>query len=127
MPETRPDIRPDLQDELSVRKEGDVTIVRFRDRKIIEELHIQRIGERLSDLVMAERAPRLLLDFTGVEHLSSAALSVLITLNRQVDQRGGQLVLSNIHPQIYEVFKITRLNKVFRIESTPDAALKAFS
>jgi anti-sigma B factor antagonist len=123
MPETRPDTR----DELSVRKEGDITIVRFRDRKIIEELHIQRIGERLSDLVMAEKSPRLLLDFTGVEHLSSAALSVLITLNRQVDQRGGQLILSNIHPQIYEVFKITRLNKVFRIESTPEAALKAFS
>jgi anti-sigma B factor antagonist len=122
-----PETKPDTQDELSVRRDGNVTQVRFRDRKIIEEVHIQRIGERLSELVMAERSPRLVLDFSGVEHLSSAALSVLINLSRQVDQRGGQLVLASIHPQIYEVFKITRLNKLFRIESTTDAALKSLS
>jgi anti-sigma B factor antagonist len=118
---------PDVHADLSVRKEGNVCVVELRDRKILEELQIDEIGARLSELVEVEPAPRLLLDFGNVEHLSSAALGVLITLNRQVAERQGQLVLAGIHPQIYEVFKITRLNRLFTIQTTTEDALKAFS
>lgn len=118
---------PDVADELRIDKQGSATVVRFRDRKIIDELQIQRIGERLREAALAERAPRMVLDFSAVEYLSSRALSELINLNRQVDQRGGQLVLAAISPQIYEVFKITRLNKLFRIESSVEDALKVWT
>ena len=53
-------------------------------------------------LAEAEPEPQLLLDFVNVQHLSSGALGVLITLNKQVVARQGRLVLANIHPQIYE-------------------------
>jgi anti-sigma B factor antagonist len=115
---------PDTADELNVSRDGSVTIVRFRDRKIIDELQIQRIGERLRALALAERSPKMMLDFSAVEYLSSRALSELINLSRQVDQRGGQLALAGIHPQIYEVFKITRLNRLFRIEASVEDAMK---
>ena len=118
---------PDTADELVVSKEGDITLVRFRDRKIIDELQIQRIGQRLRDMALAERAPKMVLDFAAVEYLSSRALSELINLSRQVDQRGGQLALAGIHPQIYEVFKITRLNRLFRIEDKVEHALKVLT
>jgi anti-anti-sigma regulatory factor len=36
-------------------------------------------------------------------------------------------VLANIHPQIFEVFKITRLNKLFNIRGTTDEALREFT
>jgi len=118
---------PDTADELVVSKEGDITLVRFRDRKIIDELQIQRIGERLRAMALAERTPKMVLDFAAVEYLSSRALSELINLSRQVDQRGGQLALAGIHPQIYEVFKITRLNRLFRIEDKVENALKVLT
>ena len=54
----------------------------------------------------------------AVDHLSSAALGTLITINNKVKQKGGQLRLSDINPQIYEVFLITKLNKLFRIYPT---------
>ena len=116
---------PDVQANLSVRKQGNVSIVQFQDRKILEEITINQIGERLSELADSESEPRLVLDFGAVEHLSSAALGMLITLNRQVVDRQGRLVLANIHPQIYEVFKITRLNKLFQIEAKVEDAVKA--
>ena len=118
---------PDTDDELIVTKEGDITLVQFRERKIIDELQIQRIGERLRDMALAERSPKMVLDFAAVEYLSSRALSELISLSRQVDQRGGQLALAGIHPQIYEVFKITRLNRLFRIEDKVEDALKVLT
>lgn len=115
---------PDTIDELAVTREQGVILVRFRDRKIIDELQIQRIGERLQEMALSERAPRMVLDFAAVEYLSSRALSELINLSRQVDQRGGQLALAGIRPPIFEVFKITRLNKLFRIENGVEDAIK---
>lgn len=116
----------EAQANLNVRKQGNVNVVQFEDRKILEELTINAIGERLSELTESEPNPRILLDFRKVEHLSSAALGMLITLNKQLAERQGQLVLANIHPQIFEVFKITRLNKLFNIQDTTDNALKQF-
>ncbi len=54
----------------------------------------------------------------AVDHLSSAALGTLITINNKVKVKGGQLRLSDINPQIYEVFTITKLNKLFKIFPT---------
>lgn len=118
---------PNVQADLNIRRDGDVCVVEFKDRKILEELQIRQIGDRMNELVEAEPAPKILLDFRNVEHLSSAALGILITLNKQVIVQQGQLVLANIHPQIYEVFKITRLNRLFNIQATTEDALKAFS
>ena len=118
---------PELQAKISVRKQGGVTIVQLEDRKILEELVINQILERLSKLADAESEPKLLVDFKNVEHLSSAALGMLITLNKQLADQQGQLVLASIHPQIYEVFKITRLNKLFNIQKTTQDAINAFS
>ncbi len=118
---------PEVQVNLNITNQGNIRVVKFEDRKIIEELMINQIGERLSELADAEDNPRILLDFDHVEHLSSAALGMLITLNKKLSERNGRLVLVNIRPQIYEVFKITRLNKLFNIQKNRDDAIKAFA
>ena len=112
---------------LRVRRQDDVTHVEFIDRNILDEANIQLIGEEISGLVEAHPKPQLLINFTNVEHLSSAALGTLITINNKVRNRGGQLRLANIDPQIYEVFVITRLNKIFNIHETTDDAVKSFA
>lgn len=112
---------------LRVRRQDDVTQVEFIDRNILDEANIQLIGEEISQLVEADPKPKLLISFANVDHLSSAALGTLITINNKVRGRGGQLRLANIDPQIYEVFVITRLNKLFQIHETADEAMKSFS
>lgn len=101
-------------------------IVEFSDRKILDELCILEIQEALSRLVEENPGVKLILSFKNVEHLSSAALGMLITLRKKVEEGGGRLRLSDINPQIYEVFKITRLNKVFDIHPTVDKASSGF-
>ena len=111
---------------LTVSKSNEVSVVEFSDRKILEELSITELGDELSKVVGAAPQPKLLLNFSNVEHLSSAALGMLIKLNKEVSEQGGQLKLSDIAPQIYEVFKITRLNKLFEIHDTAEQALATF-
>ena len=111
---------------MNVTQEGDVTMISFVDRNILEEANIQQIGDEISQLIDQQDDPKLLISFEHVEHLSSAALGTLITINNKVRQKGGQLRLSNIDPQIYEVFVITKLNKLFQIHSDNQAALASF-
>jgi len=111
---------------LEVEHIGDVTVVNFVDKKILEEANIQAIGDQLFQLVEQEGARKLLLNFGNVEYLSSAALGKLITLNKKAQGAGGKLILCDIGPQIFEVFEITRLDKVFRIEKDEQTALQKF-
>jgi anti-sigma B factor antagonist len=104
----------------------DVTVVGFLDRNILEEAAIQQIGDEVTAVIDASANPKLLLDFANVEHLSSAALGTLITVNTKVKNKGGQLRLSNIDRNIYEVFVITKLNKLFQIHDSREQALKSF-
>ena len=116
----------DEKPHISVKNSGGVNIVEFADRKILEELSISEIGEELARVVTGMGDVKMLLSFKNVEHLSSAALGMLITLNKQVAEKRGKLKLSDITPQIYEVFKITRLNKLFSIYGTAKEALADF-
>lgn len=111
---------------LEVSEVGDVTVVRFVDRKILDEASIQELGSELFQLVEQENRGKLLLNFSKVDFLSSAALGKLITLDKKVKSRSGKLKLSNIRPEIYEVFAITKLNKLFDIKDDEADALKAF-
>lgn len=112
---------------LRIKRENGVSMVEFADRKILEELSIQEIGDELDRVVQAEPGIKLLLNFHNVDHLSSAALGMLITLNNRVKEQQGELKLSDINQQIYEVFKITRLEKVFEIHPSADDALARFN
>lgn len=111
---------------LDIDEVGDVTVVRFRDHKIVEDINIQRLGQELFQLVEVDGRDRLLLNFSAVDFLSSAALGKLITLDKKMKAHGGALKLSNIRPEIYEVFAITKLNRLFDIKDDEADALAAF-
>lgn len=111
---------------LEVQDVGDVAVVKFMDKKILDESNIQMIAEQLYELVDEDRRHKLLLDFSGVDYLSSAALGKLITLNKKIRGVTGQLRLCAIRPEIYEVFEITSLNKMFPIYDDQATALEAF-
>lgn len=111
---------------LQVSEVGDVTVVRFVDRKILDEASIQELGQELFQLVEVEKRTKLVLNFSKVDFLSSAALGKLLTLEKKIRVHKGKLKLTNIRPEIYEVFAITKLNKLFEIVDDEAKALEAF-
>ncbi|MHC4406231.1 MAG: STAS domain-containing protein [Planctomycetota bacterium] len=114
------------QQRLDVSEVGDVTVVHFRDQRIIEDISIQEMGQELFHLVESEGRSKLVLNFSSVGFLSSAALGKLITLDKKVKAKGGKLKLCSIRPEIYEVFAITRLDRLFDIKNDEDDALGSF-
>jgi len=111
---------------LSIQEDGDMITARFLDKNILDETRIQQIGDEIIQVVERSSNLKLLLVFDNVEHLSSAALGMLITVNNKVRQRGGQLRLSEIDPQLLEVFTITKLNQLFQIYDRTQEAVDSF-
>ena len=111
---------------LDVREEGGVAVVRFRDRKIIEDQQVQEIGEELFGLVEKLGVNRILLSLGGVDYVASSVMGKWMTLDKKVKARGGVLKLSNVRREIYEVLAITKLNRLFDIRDNEADALAAF-
>jgi len=103
-----------------------VTVVSFVDTKIVTEENIQEVGDQLYSLVEDEGHTQLLLNFGNVQYLSSAALGKLINLKKKVGAAKGKLKLCCIHPDLLEVFRITRLDQVFEIYDQEQKALDKF-
>jgi anti-sigma B factor antagonist len=118
MPDTSP---------LTVTPVKDISVVEFTNNKILDESVLEDIRTTLSRIIDAATTPKLLLDFVHVDYMSSAALGMLINVNKSIREKNGQLRLANIKPQIFEVFVTTKLNKVFRVLDSRPAALDSFT
>jgi anti-sigma B factor antagonist len=112
---------------VAVSTHKDIRVVEFTNNKILDEANIEDIRRTLDHMIDEVERPKLLLDFATVDHLSSAALGMLINTNNRVKGKNGQLRLANIKPQIFEVFEITKLNKLFKILPTRTEALASFN
>ena len=108
---------------LEVAESAQVSVVRFKDQKIIDPEAIQELGDELFTLVDKDNRSKIVLNFANVEFLSSAALGKLITFEKKAKRNGAKLILSNIAPEIYQVFTITNLDKLFTIKDNEADAL----
>lgn len=112
---------------VEVANVDEVTVVRFLDRKILDAAKIQELGDELFSLVESENRKKMLLNFANVEFLSSAALNKLIILEKKIKAEEGRLILTDLRPEIHEVFVITRLTQLFEIKETEADGLAALS
>jgi anti-sigma B factor antagonist len=71
---------------------------------------------RLIDSVAMRPGRRMVIDFSEVEYLASSVLAKLINLKKRLGRGGGRLGLQHVHPDLVEVFRVTRLDRVFDLE-----------
>jgi anti-anti-sigma factor len=110
--------------DLLVRNVEGVTIVRVRYPNLDGLMEIQRITAEL-DTLLARGVRKLVFDFKYVKHAGSAALGLLIALQRKMDARGGTLILSHAE-RIEELLKVSRTASLFKRAADPRAAFKLF-
>ena len=110
----------------SFSKDGTLTI-QFADPRITDDVHLQRVFEDLNALLAKTEERQVILDFSPVEFMASSMLGKLVQVNKQCKEYRVALKLCSISPEILEVFKITKLHKVFDIQPDEKTARKAFN
>lgn len=117
----------EIRPKISVDYTEKATIVSFTDEKILEETDIKALQDSIMSVIEQVERIKLILDFGNVRFLSSAVLGLLIRLSKRIYEREGQLILCNINPKIYEIFKITRLTKTFDIYKDVESSTEGLS
>lgn len=101
----------------SIRSEsnGDFLTIYINELRLLDEMTIQQVYREIMRVLETTQESRVLIHFGRVEFMSSSALGMLIRVNKKCKEFQIALKLSNISPNIREVFKITGLEKVFSI------------
>lgn len=106
--------------KIFVEHTPDTTIVTLNDEKILEDEQIKEIEDSI--MVVLEQARRLdmILDFCHVRFMSSSFLGLLVKIHKKMCERKGRLQLCNVDPNLYKIFEITQLSKIFDISRKPN-------
>ncbi|MBP5710488.1 MAG: STAS domain-containing protein [Bacteroidales bacterium] len=59
--------------------------------------------------------PDITLDCTAMEYTSSQGLRMFLMLQKSVNARSGKMVMTNMKPQVKEVFDITGFSNIIKI------------
>ena len=65
----------------------------------------------------------VVLDFSGVEYISSVGLRVLMLAAKQAKKQGGALVVANLQTVVREIFEISRFDLVLQCFASVREAL----
>ena len=108
---------------ITIRAEGDVTVIAFKLDRITEEDNIEQLGHELFTLVDQKGCRKLVVDLQNVEYITSSVIGKLISLHRKLHRAGGMLVLCNLSPKLEDVFRTSRLIDYFQCASGVDKAV----
>jgi len=114
-----------IQPRISVENLAKSTVITFTNEKILDETEIIALEHSIMPIIEQAKVPNIVLSFENVNFLSSAVLGLLIRISKKVYQRNGQLKLCGINAKIFEIFKITRLDRIFEICEDVDTAVQA--
>lgn len=108
---------------LDVTMQNDVGVVSFRTSRILDQSNVQQLGDEFSALLSEAGLKKMVLNFSNVHYMSSAVMGKLVRLQKQLDERGGELRLCHISESIREIFEIMRFDDLFDICESEDEAV----
>ena len=112
---------------------NDVSVVKLKDEKVMAPAQVETLGAELLSLVESNptedggsTGANVLINFENVRFFSSGAINKLIVLEKRVRAGGGQIRLSNMQPEVRDLFSYTNLDQMFEILSNQTEAIESF-
>jgi anti-sigma B factor antagonist len=105
-------------------KSGDILIARVLDARIGADVAPRFKEDMISYVKGGNRA--IVLDLSEVTFIDSSGLGALISCLKVIGKE-GELVLSGTRGTVASMFKLTRMDKVFRMFNGVDEAVTALS
>ena len=92
-----------LEDKYQVTPIGEIDIMSSEELK-----------KEIKDLI--DEKKDIIINGEEIEYMDSTGLGVFISLLKKTRENDNKIVIKNLKPNIYKLFNITGLTKVFKIE-----------
>ena len=111
--------------DMLVREVDGVTIVRLRNENLTDVHELHRVAAEVDGLI-DRGVTKLMLDFKYVKHTGSAALGLLIRLQKRMNLAEGTMVLSHSE-RIAELLRVSHTAGLFKLAADPKQGFKLFA
>ena len=68
----------------------------------------------------------IIVDLGSVDYISSAGWGIFVNGIKEIREKGGDLKLVNMIPEVYEVFELFEFHHILRAHDTIEEAIKEF-
>ncbi len=109
--------------QITEDKREQVTILMVEGR--IDSITSGTLEKKILE-VMSSGEKNMVINFAGVDYISSAGLRVLLMAAKKSSARGGKLVLAVLGANVQEVFDIAGFIGIFTIVPSQEEAVQLF-
>lgn len=71
---------------------------------------------KINDCIDSQGARKLIFDLTGITHIDSAGLSLIVFTHARLKLMGGQLRLAGPTPRVMQLFQVTLAERILQID-----------
>jgi anti-sigma B factor antagonist len=104
--------------------EGKAGVATFREASITDIGQVAEIFGAVKEFIEENQPAAIIFDFDGVGFFSSPVLGMLLEVRAEMERQQGKVMICGINPQLYRVFKITSLDKIFTFYADRASAVK---
>jgi anti-anti-sigma factor len=110
---------------VSIKEEakGDILILRMSGR--LDAVSSPTAERKVFDYINNGQQ-KLLLDFSGIDYLSSAGMRMLLSVTKKLKTLSGKLVLFSITTNVMDILKMSGFDHVLEIAQTEEDGLRRF-
>jgi anti-anti-sigma factor len=113
-----------LKPHVTAHNESGTLVAEFWDCLRLDPGPVQDLRAKFDAHLRAGGRPVLVIDLLGVGFAGSASLGNFVALHKIARAKNGRLIFCNIDPQVFEVFKVIKLEPLFSFVADRAAALE---
>ena len=112
---------------VEITSEENAAVVAFKTASISNVEEVAAVSKQIKEFIEEKHPKEVVVDFEHVKFFSSQVLGLLLDIRAKLKTYDGEVVISAINPQLYRVFKITHLDKIFKFFPDKENAVRAVS
>ncbi len=112
-----------LKPTVQVHNANGIPVAEFWDCLRLDSGAVQDLRAKYEAHLKAGGRPELVIDLLGVGFAGSASLGHFVALHRVARPKNGRLIFCNVDPQVFEVFKVSKLEPLFEFATDRAHAL----
>ncbi len=108
--------------EYTLTEENNIQVL-VLSGELIDKHQANDLMTRMEEL-LEQGKPKLIIDLSDLKYMNSSGLNVLIQLLTKTRNNGGESVIYNLSKKVNDLLVITKLNTLFKVADSKEAAIK---